>query len=171
MFILINLVPAHLRHLVAAAIGLDLSGQLKLDDLTWNQAQPRRADTGRPFGTVVQQHLHAHTDTKQRLVRCGVQHRLQQARFGQLAHAVGHGALSRQHDPVRIQHVLGAGSDHDFEAAALGHVRDRLRHRTQIAHAVIDDSDFFKTCHELLIAIICIAYNARTIRARGIKRL
>jgi hypothetical protein len=38
---------------------------------------------------VLQQHLHAHADAEQRLGGGGLQHRFEQARLAQLAHAVG----------------------------------------------------------------------------------
>ena len=75
----------------------------KLDDFARDQAQTGCV----ALGAVVQQHLHAHAHAKQRLGRCGFQHGLLQARLTQFAHAVGHGALPRQHHALGSAHPSG----------------------------------------------------------------
>ena len=59
----IDLIPAHLGHFESAAIGLRLAGQIKLDHLARQEAKPWYI----ALITVVQQHLHADANTKQRL--------------------------------------------------------------------------------------------------------
>ena len=53
-----------------------------------------------PFVAAIEQHLHADADAEQRLAGGRLQHRFLQAGIAQLAHAVGHGALPRQHDAL-----------------------------------------------------------------------
>ena len=49
-----------------------------------------------------------------------MQHGFLQAGFAQLAHAVGHGALARQHDAVGGQDHLGIGGHNDLPAGIGG---------------------------------------------------
>ncbi len=91
-------VPAHLRHLESTAIGLQAAFQLEPDHLARNQAQA----LGGTFFAAVQQHLHAHADTKQGLVGRSMQHGLQQTRLGQTAGAIAHVALTRQDDAISV---------------------------------------------------------------------
>ncbi len=72
---LAHAVPAHLRHLVAAAVGLGAACQVEADDPARDQAQAGRV----ALGAVVQQHLHAYADAEERLGRGGFQHALLQA--------------------------------------------------------------------------------------------
>lgn len=90
------------------------------------------------FGAVLQQHLHAHADAEQRLGGGGLQHRFEQARLAQLAHAVGDGALPRQHHAVRGAHLGRVGRDDGVDVRVLRGVHHGLRHRAQVAHAVVD---------------------------------
>jgi hypothetical protein len=53
-----------------------------------------------PSSLRSKQHLHADAHAEEGLVRARVQHRAPRPRFAQLAHAVGHRALPRQHDAV-----------------------------------------------------------------------
>ena len=134
MLSLVHLVPAHLRHLEAAAIGLCLARQIELAHITGDQPQARNIT----FVAVIQQHLHAHAHAKQRLVGGGMQHGFLQAGLTQLAHAVGHGTLARQDHAMGSQHDFRIGR-HDHVPAGIGCSRAHgLRDRTQIAHAVID---------------------------------
>ena len=144
---LAHAVPAHLRHLVAAAVGLGAAGQVELEHLARDQAQA--GDVA--LGAVVQQHLHAHADAEQRLGGRGLQHRFEQARFAQLAHAVGHGALAGQHHAGGGAHHLGIGGDGDMPPAALGRSLHGLGDGAQIAHAVVHDSHgFYYIIHSCL---------------------
>jgi hypothetical protein len=86
---------------------------------------------------VLEEHLLPDADPQERLVPCGFQHRGTQAAGIELAHAVGHGALAGKDDPVGRQH-FGRVSRHHHGVGG-GHVLDGLGHRTQVAHAVIDD--------------------------------
>ena len=113
---------------------LCLARQIELAHITGDQPQARNIT----FVAVVQQHLHAHAHTKQRLVGGGMQHGFLQARFTQLAHTVGHGALSGQHDAVGGQHDFRVGGDHHIPAGVGRSRAYGLRDRAQIAHAVID---------------------------------
>ena len=128
------LVPAHLRHFVTAAVGLQLASQLKLEHLAMDQPQARRV----AFGAVIEQHLHAHAHAKQRLAGRSFQHRGLQARLAQLAHAVGHGPLPWQHHALGGAHHVRVLRDDHLKTGATGGGLHRLRHRTQVAHAVIN---------------------------------
>lgn len=64
----IDLIPSHLGHFEAAAIGLRLAGQIKLDHLARDEAKPWHI----ALIAVVQQHLHANANTKQRLFGCRI---------------------------------------------------------------------------------------------------
>ena len=131
---LLHLVPAHLRHLEAAAVGLRPAFEIELAHIAGNQPQARHI----AFVAVVEQHLHAHADAEQRLVDGGIEHGLLQARFAQLAHAVGHGALTGEDHAVGGMDHIGVCRD-DHVPAGIGCGRaHRLRDRAQIAHAVID---------------------------------
>ena len=77
------------------------------------------------------------------LVSDGDLDRLAQAAVLETAHAVGHRALAREDDPVRAPDRFRVGSD--FHRVAGRHVRERLLHRTQVAHAVVHDRDAL--CH------------------------
>ena len=60
----------------------------------------------------------------------------------QLAHAVAHRALARQHDALGKLHLLGVrGDDHLQVVDAQRSMGHGLRHRAQVAHAVVDDGD------------------------------
>ena len=131
-------VPAHVRHLVAAAVRCLAARQVKAQHFAGNQAEPGRAVGRAALGAVRQQHLHADADAEQRLARRRLQHRLQQAGLAQLAHAVAHGPLSRQHHPVGGAHLRRVGGDDGVDARVLRRMNHRLRHRAQVAHAVVD---------------------------------
>src|SRR3989344_102066 len=134
---LADTVPAHLGHLVAAAIGLDLALEAEFHHLAGDQAQARGVLL---FG-VVEQHLHAHAHAHQRLGGNGVQHGAEQVAtvgFAQLAHAVAHGALTWQHDAFGGVHHLGVVGDHHLQVQVLRGVFHRLRHGAQVAHAVVN---------------------------------
>ena len=80
------------------------------------------------------------------------QHRLLQAGVAQLAHAVGHRALARQHDALGGAHLVGSRRDDDLDAAACGRVHAppatpsagcpcRSRRRRRSAHRAASYSD------------------------------
>src|SRR5436190_15425203 len=64
-----DLVPAHLRHLEAAAVGLKAAVESEANDFAGDQSQARRSTLA--FLAMVEQHLHADADAEQRLgCRC-----------------------------------------------------------------------------------------------------
>src|SRR6478609_9335673 len=65
-----DLVPAHLRHLEAAAVFLEPTVEAKADHLAGDQPQARRPAGGLAFLAALEQHLHADTDAEQGLA-CG----------------------------------------------------------------------------------------------------
>nr|GEU28313.1 hypothetical protein [Tanacetum cinerariifolium] len=102
--ILMDLVPAHLRHLEARAILLQLAIELEAHHAARQQAQAG----GVALLAAIEQHLLADAHAHQRLVAGCCQQRFLHAGLAQAAHAVGHGALAWQHDAVRaldIGHV------------------------------------------------------------------
>ena len=105
-----NLVPAHLRHFEAAAIGLQAARQVKFKDFASKQPQ-RRGAPDRSLLAVFEQHLHAHANTEKGFMGRSVQHRLSQAGRVKLVHAVAHSPLPRQHHAVGVQHILNLGGD------------------------------------------------------------
>jgi hypothetical protein len=100
-----DLVPAHLRHFVAAAIGLHLPGQLKLDHLAGIRPRPGVSSSALWSSSIC---MPTHTPN-QWLVR-RVQTALHMPTVAQLAHAVAHGALAGQ------DHALGG---HDLAGSAV----------------------------------------------------
>ena len=86
---------------------------------------------------MVEQHLHTHAHTHQRLVGSGVHDRVEHAAGVQIVHAIAHTTLSGQHHPVGIQNLLRGASPNDFHASIGCHMHHRLRDRAQIAHAVV----------------------------------
>ena len=88
---------------------------------------------------MLEQHLLTDADAEKRLVRCRVDHRLFQAALGQFTHAVGHGALTGHHHAFSRRQYCRVGRDHHLFAAS--HMLQRLGHRTQITHAVVDYGD------------------------------
>ncbi len=137
-------VPAHMRHFVAAAIGLQLAVELEALHLAGNQAET----IDMTFGAVIEQHLHAHAHAEQRLAGCRLQHGLLQAGLAQLTHAVGHGALAGQHYAVGCAHHGGVGGHDHVELGACGDMRHGLRHRAQIAHAIVHNGNAFHRFRE-----------------------
>src|SRR5471032_1955283 len=91
-----DLVPAHLRHLEARAVVLQLAVELEAHHFAGQQAKAGRV----ALLAGIEQHLPADAHAHQRLARRGLQQRLQHARFAQAAHAVRHGALARQDDAL-----------------------------------------------------------------------
>lgn len=130
-------VPAHLGHLVPAAIGLDKTLQPEPAHLARQQPQPRRV----LLLTVIQKHLHANADAHQGFVGRSVKHRCQQRTImslAQFAHTIAHGTLPRQHHALGRVHHIGVIGHHNFQAHALCRMLHGLPHRTQITHTVID---------------------------------
>ena len=125
-------VPAHVRHLEADG---DSACRRKAAYPPGQEGKPR----GIAFLAVLEQHLQADADAEEGFAGGGGDHGLAQVAGGQLGHAVGHRALTR-HD-----HALGGGDNcriaGDDDLLAGRNMLDGLRHRAQIAHAVINDRD------------------------------
>src|SRR6185369_4719314 len=141
-----DLVPAHLRHLVAAAVVLHPAFEAEAHDLAGDQAETGSAAQRIAFLAAVEQHLHANADAEQRLGRRRLADRVLEAGSAQLAHAVGHRALPRQDDALGGGDGLGVGRDDDVERLAVPRrlardVGDGLGDRAEVAHAVVDDGD------------------------------
>ena len=131
-----HLVPAHLRHLEARTVFLHLAVELEAHDFAWQQAQTGRV----ALFAAVEQHLLADAHAQHGLAVGGAQQRFEHARFAQAAHAVRHGALARQDDAVGAVDVGSeAGNTH---VGFRRHGAQRLRHRAQVAHAVIHHHNF-----------------------------
>ena len=132
---LINGIPAHMRHLQTLACSKKHFLVGKTDNVTGKYAQRRHIT----FIGMLEQHLLTHADAEKGFFLCGLQHGSSQPAGIQFGHAIGHRALTRKND------ALGGGDDrrigsHDYRLAARN-VLQRLRHRAQIAHAVVDDGD------------------------------
>src|SRR5664279_3180319 len=69
-----HLVPAHLRHLETAAVGLDLALEAKAHHFAADQAEAGRA-FGHALFAALEQHLHADAHAHQRLPAGGVENR------------------------------------------------------------------------------------------------
>ena len=136
-----HLVPTHVRHLERACRARRAAGRA-------GSAAPRPredAEAGRvallaPF----EQHLHADADAEERLLpRARHDRRAQAARSisrMQSGIAPWPGKTTRS-APSR----LASGIARDHHRAARRDVLDRLRHRAQVAHAVVDDGDVAAT--------------------------
>src|SRR6185295_17283226 len=84
-------------------------------------------------------HLEAEADAEERAIVQHVAHGVDEAAFDEAFHAVGHGALPREHDAV------GSANDarlrgHD-DVLVRRDVRKRLRDGAKVAHAVVDHHD------------------------------
>src|SRR5471030_1977109 len=157
-----DLVPAHLRHLEARAVVLQLAVELEAHHFAGQQAKASRV----ALLAGIEQHLLADAHAHQRLARRGLQQRLQHARFAQAAHAVRHGALARQDDALGrfdVGHRAG-----NFHVGFRRHRAQGLRHRAQIAHAVVHHHNFF---HNVIQAERSRRRNGRRPGYTGIYRL
>ena len=114
-----------------------MTDQIKLDDFAVNQTQAHRV----ALGAMVKQHLHTDADAKQGFRSRGFEHAGQQTGFPQLAHAVRHGTLPRQHNAFTGTHLIRVGRNHHLVAGACRRRLDRLRYGTQVAHAIVDHGD------------------------------
>ncbi len=73
------------------------------------------------------------------LSRAACQHGGTQAACIEFAHAVGHRALPRKDHALGAGHHRRIGGDDDLLATR--DMLERLRHRAQVAHAVVDDGN------------------------------
>src|SRR5688572_12835529 len=92
------------------------------------------------FLAVLEQHLQADADAEKGLAAGCLDDRFTRTAIRELAHAVAHGALPGDHHPVRGDDPLRIRGHQNFGIRR--DMLDRLRHRAQISHAVIDDGDF-----------------------------
>ena len=85
---------------------------------------------------ALEQCLHAHADTEKRAVLADFTHQFVEAQAGDLGHAVADRADTGKHHAVGLTDHLGVAG-HQYTTGA--HLLQRLGHRVQVAHAVIDD--------------------------------
>src|SRR5690606_32995179 len=130
-------VPAHVGDFQAlAAVGGVVEGRpLEAAHAAGKQAQAG----GVAFVAGLEQHLFAHAHAQQRFFAGGLQHGFAQPGRIQRAHAVGHGALSREHDAVGGADFVGAAGDADVVVGGGG--LQGAGDGMEIAHAVVDDGD------------------------------
>ena len=84
--------------------------------------------------------VQAKADAEKGLAAGGIQDRLIQVMLGDRRHAVPRRPLAGKQHPVRAQDHLGIVGDQDL-VGGTRHVLDRLGHRAQVAHAIVDDAD------------------------------
>ena len=107
-------VPAHLRHLVAAAVGLQRPSSRKRSTSPGIRPRPGVSCSSLWSSSIC---MPTHTPISG-LLRGGVEHRVLQAGVAQLAHAVAHRALARQHHALGGPHLVGPRGDDHLDAAA-----------------------------------------------------
>src|SRR5690606_16443245 len=130
---LLDLVPAHVRHLEALAVLLQVLAEEAY--LTGEQAD---AIDPVVLLAALEQRLHADADAEERAVDADLAHQLVETQAADLGHAVADRADAGKHHAVGFTDDLRiAGHQH----LAGTDVLQRLGHRVQIAHAVIDDGD------------------------------
>jgi hypothetical protein len=106
---LAHAVPAHLRHLEAAAVGLGAARQVERRTSPGIRPRPGVSPSALWSSSIC---MPTHTPNSG-LVAAASSTGVLQARLAQLAHAVGHGALAGQHHALGSAHLLGAlGDDH-----------------------------------------------------------
>src|SRR5260221_1818861 len=126
-------VRGDLPHLVPAHVGnLQAGGVLERAHLPGEEPQARRV----ALGAALEKHLLADAQAQERLRARGLGHRLAQAALVQAPHAVGHRPLPGKHDAVGRADAFGIRGD--LHLVAGSDVDERLLHRAQVAHAVID---------------------------------
>jgi len=103
------------------------------------RCRPAGRGPGVAFLAALEQHLQADADAKEGLGAGRLDDRLARPARGQLAHAVGHCALTGHHDPLRGPDGRRIGGSQNLGAG--GDMLQRLRHRAQVPHAVIDDGN------------------------------
>jgi hypothetical protein len=106
-----DLVPAHLRHFVAAAIGLQLAGQLKFDHFAGISPRQGVSSSALWSSSIC---MPTHTPISGlcwRRVHDSAIH----ATFMQLAHAVAHGTLARQHHALGGHDLVAGWGPHHFD--------------------------------------------------------
>ena len=90
---------------------------------------------------------HPQVDAEEGFVLGGLQDSRPQTARIEFAHAVRHCPLARKHNAPGGRHYGRIGG-HDYRLAA-GDVLQRLRHRTQITHAVVDDGNGVACAHSV----------------------
>src|SRR5690606_39690222 len=94
------------------------------------------------FLTVIQQRLHAHTNTEQRFARVNhIENGPVQPGLGDHPDTVTNGTDTGKHHPVRMANLVRVTGNHD--ALTGSHFLQRLAGGVQIPHAVIDHGDGF----------------------------
>jgi hypothetical protein len=88
---------------------------------------------------MLKQHLHAQADAEEWFAGGSVFDHSGQTALIQLTHAVSHCANSGKNDATGTQNNVRVGCH--YHAGGWGNMFERLGHRAQIAHAVVNDSD------------------------------
>src|SRR5574343_804072 len=143
MWLLTHFVPAHVRHFQALAARQHHFVIGEALDVAGKDAERRHI----AFVTVLEQHLFADADAEKRLVLGCSQHCAAQAAGVEFGHAVGHRTLTGEDD------ALGGRDDGrisgDNHRLAASNMFQRLGHRTQVTHAVVDDGDRATSAHRV----------------------
>jgi hypothetical protein len=128
-----DLVPAHVRNLQAR--GAPLGREAESDDAARQQPEARRV----ALFARLEEHLQPDAKPEEGFRCGGLPDRFPQPVLVERAHAVGHCALAGEHHAVGAANGGGIGGDLDL---GLGRdVQQRLLHRAQVAHSVVDDGD------------------------------
>src|SRR5690606_15510793 len=128
-----DLVPAHVRHLEALAIFLQILAEEAY--LAREQADAVNAVV---LFAALQQRLHADADAKERAVDADFAHQFVEAQAANLGHAVADRAHARKYHAIGFTDDLCiAGHQH----LAGPNMLQRLGNRMQVAHAVIDNGN------------------------------
>jgi hypothetical protein len=93
------------------------------------------------FVTMLKEHLQANADAQEGLGCRRMGYSLVKTARPEFAHAIGHCTLTGHNDPIGGSEHSRVGGYHYL--VIRGNMLDGLGHRTQIAHAVIDDRDSF----------------------------
>ena len=127
--------PPHVRHLQTLPVGKGHRVVAKTDHAPGEHAEALRG----PLLARFEQHLQTETDAEERARRRGLDDDLGQPAFAKSLDAIGHRALTRQHDPAGFPYRIRIRGHDDRPRGR--DVDERFRHRSQVAHSVIDDRD------------------------------
>jgi hypothetical protein len=108
---------------------------MKAQDDTRHQPEP----LAWALFAMLKKHLLTDTNTEQRLCFSRPKQAIEQTRGPEFAHAIGHGTLPWQNEPIAAIDCLGLITDED--AMRWRHVFERFGHRAQITHPVINNHD------------------------------
>ena len=127
---LLHFVPAHVRHLEMLAVFV----QVLAEELHGAREQADAINTAVLFAAV-EQGLHADTNTEKRTILTDFTHLRVKTQATDFGHAIADRTHTREHYAVGFANHAGiAGNQHPTGANVL----QRLGHRVQVTHAVID---------------------------------